>query len=74
MKKIFLLLLGSSLFMASCGDGNKENETTEGHEQLETPVTNSGAETERDRALQSIEQDTTHKEISVGRDSSSENE
>lgn len=74
MKKIFSLLLIGSLF--ACGDGREDNDdadelqSTGGHEQLQTPVENSGAEAERDRALESIEQDTTGKQINVGKDSS----
>jgi hypothetical protein len=72
MKKLFSLLLIGSLF--ACGDGRDDNDaddlkTTEGHEQLQTPVENSGAEAERDRALESIEQDTTGKQIITGKDS-----
>lgn len=72
MKKLFSLLLIGSLF--ACGDGDDKNDaddlnTTGGHEQLQTPVENSGAEAERDRALESIEQDTTGKQIIIGRDS-----
>lgn len=70
MKKIFPVLLALSVLFIYCGDKEEEAETTEGHEQVETPVMNSGAETERDRALQSIERDTTNKEISIGKDSS----
>ncbi|MGZ5246032.1 MAG: hypothetical protein ACXWV5_03070 [Flavitalea sp.] len=70
MKKLFSLLLIASLF--ACGDGSDDNDdlkTTEGHEQLQTPVENSGTETEKDRALESIGQDTTGKQIIIGKDS-----
>jgi hypothetical protein len=76
MKKIFSLLLIGSLF--ACGDGSEDNDgtgsdtlqSTGGHEQLQTPVENSGAEAERDRALESIEQDTTGKQLNIGKDTS----
>jgi hypothetical protein len=73
MKKLFSLLLIGSLF--ACGDGRDDKDdandlnSTGGHEQLQTPVENSGAEAERDRALESIEQDTTGKQIIIGKDS-----
>lgn len=74
MKKIFSLLLIGSVF--ACGDGREDDndgtdtlQSTGGHEQLQTPVENSGAEAERDRALESIEQDTTGKQIIIGKDS-----
>ena len=70
MKKILPVLLALSVLFVNCGEKEEDAETSEGHEQVETPVMNSGAETERDRALESIEQDTTNKEISIGKDSS----
>lgn len=68
--KLFIIMALSSLALFSCGENNKEEnkDSSTGHEQVETPVLNSGAETERDRALEAIEQDTTNKEISVGKD------
>lgn len=71
MKKIFPVFLALSVLLVNCGNKEEDAETTEGHEQVETPVLNSGAETERDRALESIEQDTTNKEVSIGKDSGS---
>lgn len=68
--KLFTIIALSSLTLFSCAENkNEEHEdSSSGHEQVETPVMNSGAETERDRALEAIEQDTTNKEISVGKD------
>jgi hypothetical protein len=70
MKRIFAIVLFAAF--AACGDGgddNDTNSTTEGHEQIQQPVENSGIEAERDRALDAIQQDTTGNTVTVGRDS-----
>ena len=67
--KLFSIIALASLTLFGCADNaDEDHEESTGHEQVETPVMNSGAETERDRALEAIEQDTTNKEISVGKD------
>ena len=76
MKRIFAIFLVAAF--AACGDGKDtddkdKNLTTEGHEQIQPPVENSGAEIERERALESIQQDTTGNTVIVGRDSVRDN-
>lgn len=51
--------------MASCGSDETKNTGTE---QVPTPVTNSGPQTEAERANEAVEKDTTHQQELVGKD------
>lgn len=52
--------------MSQCKE--EETKPEPGSEQIQPPVLNSGAETERTRALEAVERDTTNKEVHVGKD------
>lgn len=69
-----MLLIAVTMVLGSCqDDGAEGTENTEattegGAQQVDPPVLNSGAETERDRALNAVEKDTTNKQTHVGKD------
>lgn len=65
----FIFACMTSLAIYSCQDDADDTKAPEGGaEQIEAPVHNSGAETERDRALDAVQQDTSNTEVHVGKD------
>ncbi|HUR10627.1 MAG TPA: hypothetical protein VM012_04625 [Flavitalea sp.] len=65
MKKVFYAAMLSLLVFSSCADNDQPSKES-GDEQVPAPVTNSGAETETDRATNAIKDssrvDTTKKD------------
>ncbi len=61
MKKIAVVLSACALFFAACGGnsdtGSQENKT-EGSDQVQDPVMNSGPETEQERATDAVRDST----------------
>lgn len=80
MKKILSsLVLGLFLVFTSCGESNNPSKDS-GDEQVPTPVPNSGAETEAERATNAVKdsikdnnnrEDTPRTTVSVGKDGGS---
>lgn len=54
-----------ALAMANCGGDDTK---TTGTEQVPAPVTNSGPQTEMERANEAVEKDSTHQEEVIGKD------
>lgn len=67
--KVIRYILVVCLLAGFAGCKQKEKDKpASGEQQVAPPVENSGAETERDRALESVKQDTSNTEITVGKD------